>query len=152
MDMISFRELNFFDPSEVEDAALHFANVPFGGNPNFHTSRHAIRKHAEWLSYNQEKIYCLVAYEGKNMIGMHLLYFDPHGRNRTCFIKALWISSDFKKCGIGEKLQALGEEWARERGVQKIVTHVMTKNPRMIQANLGHGYKPVKLELEKKLA
>jgi GNAT superfamily N-acetyltransferase len=83
---------------------------------------------------------------------MHLLYFDAFGRNKTCHIKALWVSKEFKNCGISAKLQALGEDWARERGVQKIVTHVMTKNPRMIEMNMDYGYKPVKLELVKELA
>lgn len=82
-------------------------------------------------------------------MGIHILFKETN--SQSCSIKTLWLEDLYRNQGLGSHLKKLGEEWARASGATKIITQVMSNNPKMFEINKKKGFSLTKYEMEKPL-
>ena len=56
------------------------------------------------------------------------------------WVMCVYVEADFREAGIGRRLMALGEKWARERGLIDIILNVSNQNETAIGLYEALGY------------
>jgi GNAT superfamily N-acetyltransferase len=148
-ESVQIRDVNFEDGDELMQLALLYVSVPLSWDSTYVYTEDTIQKNHDWLLAKRDSLKCLLVTAGDRIVGIHILYKDK--ASLECFIKTLWLESNYRGQGLGSKLKLLGEAWAVQQGATTLVTHVMTGNPSMLEMNLRKGFKPVKMELAKSL-
>ncbi|KAL0489599.1 aminoglycoside N(6')-acetyltransferase type 1 [Acrasis kona] len=67
--------------------------------------------------------------------------YDDHS-NVYAFIDFVFVSNEFRSCGVGRKLYTQMEIWCKENNIKEIVLDVMECNPKSMLFHEALGYKP----------
>lgn len=148
-ESLIIRDADFDNKNELKFLAKLYVSVPFSWDAQHFITDKDVDENLNWLMSNQNSLKCLVVLDQARIIGIHILFKLP--TSKTCTIKTLWIEADYRRRGLGTELKALGEEWARTNGVEKIMTQVMSENLTMLEMNKRKGFLLTKFVMEKSL-
>jgi GNAT superfamily N-acetyltransferase len=149
-DSLQIRDANFEDHIEIQLLARLYVAVPLSWDPSYEFTEETIRKNYDSLLQKKDSLKCLLVISDSETVGIHILFKEKS--STECFVKTLWLRTEYRKQGLGSKLKQMGEDWARLQGAQKIVTHVMADNPMMLEINKSKGFAITKFEMSKSLA
>ncbi|MCJ7804415.1 GNAT family N-acetyltransferase [Patescibacteria group bacterium] len=94
-----------------------------------------------------------VAEENKKIVGFIIANFSP-GVIRSGWLEEIFITSSFRKRGIGFKLMVKSIDWLKQKGAKKVElrTHKLNQEALSFHQKLGFKKQPAKfVRLEKKL-
>ena len=81
--------------------------------------------------------------ENEEPVGFIWMIRSTSGFTAAAFgwVMCVYVEAGFRGAGIGQRLMALGEEWARERGLIDIILNVSNQNETAIGLYESLGYK-----------
>src|SRR5262249_57916813 len=88
------------------------------------------------IDYDREMAFLLI--DGKTLLGVGRLAADP-GFEQAEF--ALVVASDRQRRGYGELLLRHVVDYARKRGIQRVIGHVLRENRKMLHLADRLGFK-----------
>lgn len=97
------------------------------------------------------KLHCLAAFDGSEMVGAHYLHRMTIDYEPACHIHGLWVHAAYQKQGVARRLKQMGEDWARAQGCTLMDANVRVTNRRMIALNESLGYEVARLNFRKSL-
>ena len=151
---MNIREVNSFDFEQV--GSIFFEELQFHADllPDRFQVAEPIMTLAwfEEILQNPEKV-LLVAEEDGRLLGQILLNItktpdDPIIKPRKfVYVDELGVAASHRGQGIGKKLMAAAEEWARAQGIAEIELNVWEENGRAITFYENLGYQTVRRRL-----
>jgi len=151
---IKYGLVDFSNLEEIKRAALIHEQTPVEWDKDFIIRPEIVESRVKhfFKSKDNSDVYLLMAKTPSNqVVGFHWLEIESKYEQICAHIHSLWVDSAFRGKGIGHKLKSLGEEWAKERDAKFIFTDVFYNNKKMIDFNLGLGFKARQVEMIKDL-
>jgi aminoglycoside 6'-N-acetyltransferase I len=80
-------------------------------------------------------------------------YAEGCDTSPVAFIEGWWVDADLRRSGVGGRLVAAAEAWARTQGYKEMGSDLLIDNHVSLKANLALGYREVErlVALAKKL-
>lgn len=104
------------------------------------------------LTNGEDRYHCLGAFTSDGvLIASHFLDRYEIDGQKACHVHGLWTEEAFRGKGIGIKLKALGEDWARLKDCVFMDTNVRVSNAPMIALNRKLGYEVARYNFRKSL-
>ncbi len=73
-----------------------------------------------------------------------------HAQRRVGYIGSLYVSSQYRRSGIGTHLWSLAHDWLKKRDVSKIQLAVAAKNPTGLEFWKSLGFEELMFQMERK--
>ena len=89
-------------------------------------------------NHDGERSFLFLAISGGQVVGMSGYHIAGHPQQaHTCSL-GISVAKPFRRCGIGSRLIAAGEEWCRSKSVRRLDFEVIDGNPAVtFYQNLG---------------
>ncbi|MFA5909931.1 MAG: GNAT family N-acetyltransferase [Vicinamibacterales bacterium] len=168
MGPFKYRTLDFASRDEIAWAARVYCESPGYWDKGWQVSSEGLKNVEATISASQassESLLLVVESPNAQLVGFHWLVIEPRGpkvakysgyhdgrHQATCARRvSLWVNEDCWNSGIATELMSRGEQWARDKGAEKISVTVHSNNTQMLAMNGKRGFVSTMIEMSKDL-
>ncbi|QOR36836.1 GNAT family N-acetyltransferase [Clostridium sp. 'deep sea'] len=99
----------------------------------------------------KEDLFIAIAEDNQQQIQGFIWAYKQDKPQDSVMILSLYVTTQYRKCGVATKLKTLLEEWCKQKAVKSIQTTVHYTNNKMIELNKKLGYAPGMVYMTKKI-
>lgn len=141
MKEFTLRPANLQKDEEIDFIAKIDMTIPAKFDPDFPVNEQMIQDRIKFLKSCTEADFFEIAEDtNKNIIAFHLVKKVRHFEHFAGRIDTLWVSPDYRGCGVATALKKNAEKWAMAENLDHLHTWVHVSNTLMTSMNKRMGY------------
>ncbi len=151
---MEFRPLNINDDNEIQLIAEIDAYLPFEYDPDYKLDTDSVYDcYLRLKKYFQDypTYIFILGWDQNQIVAAHFVIMKEQKKKKIASVLITWVHKDYRGKGLAKKMKIDGEAWAKKHGAEEMSTHVHQNNQKMYEINLKAGYKPLFINLTKKI-